>query len=221
LKRAGRVVQFDGVEQPAIMGVLRPTLLLPTDGVELDDYQLRMVMLHELAHVRRGDIAANWALVVIRSIHWCHPVYWLAVARFRSLREQACDAFVVRKMEGESPNGYGKLLLTLAERRPNGTTWRVMLPASILSFFPSLFRQHAVRVRLKALRGANVKRRPWHAAIVAALLLLLIVCGFTVAREEANMPVDLPTWMASHRRSAGFEPIVCCARDLRRAERNS
>jgi bla regulator protein blaR1 len=157
-----------------------------------------MVMLHELAHVRRWDIAANWVLVVIRAIHWWNPVYWLAEARFRSLREQACDAFVVRKLEGESPNGYGELLLSLAEWRPNGGTWRVMLPASILSFFPSLFRQRAVRARLKALRSANLKQRPWHVAIVAALLLLLIVSGFTVAREKIETPVDLPTWMASH-----------------------
>lgn len=39
---------------------------------------------------------------------------------------------------------------------------------------------------------------PWHAAIVAALLLLLVVSGFTVAREKVEAPVDLPTWMASH-----------------------
>jgi bla regulator protein blaR1 len=198
VKRAGRVVQFDGVEQPAIMGVLQPTLLLPTDGAALDDEQLRMVMLHELAHVRRWDIAANWALVMIRAIHWWNPVYWLAAARFRSLREQACDAFVVRTLDGESPNGYGELLLALAERRPNGARWRVILPASILSFFPSLFRRRAVRIRLQALRSASVKRGRWQMASAAALVVVLAVSGFTVAREQAEKPMDLPTWMAIH-----------------------
>jgi hypothetical protein len=198
VKTTGRIVQFDGVEQPAIMGVLRPTLLLPSDALKLDDQQLRMVMLHELAHVRRWDIAVNWALVVIRAIHWWSPVYWLAAARFRSLREQACDAFVLRKVEGESSHNYGALLLSLAEHRPRRDTWRLMLPASILSFFPSLFRQRAVRVRLKALPRATVTQRPWQVAITAALLLLLVVSGFTVAREKVEAPVDLPTWMASH-----------------------
>jgi len=37
VKRTGGIVQFDGVEQPAIMGVLRPLLLLPADAIELDD----------------------------------------------------------------------------------------------------------------------------------------------------------------------------------------
>ncbi|HEX3599987.1 MAG TPA: M56 family metallopeptidase, partial [Lacipirellulaceae bacterium] len=200
VRRACRILQFDGVSQPAIMGVLRPTLLLPASGVELEDEQLRMVMLHELAHVRRGDIAVNWALVAIRAIQWWNPVYWLAASRMCSLREQACDAFVVRRRQSQVGQRYASLLLTLAERRPMGGTWRVMLPASILSFFPSLFRRRAVRVRLKALRTATVERGRWQSAGIATLLVGLAVCGFTVAREEGETekPMDLPTWMASH-----------------------
>ena len=198
VKRSGSIVRFDCVEQPAIMGVLRPTLLLPTSAADLDDDQLKMVMLHELAHVRRWDIASNWGLVVIRAIHWWNPVYWLAASRFRSLREQACDAFVIRKMQGSTAQSYGGLLLKLAERRPTATTWQVMLPASILNFFPTLFRRRAVRVRLKALRRATANHGRFQAAAVAALLAALIITGFTVAREEVEKPMDLPTWMASH-----------------------
>jgi bla regulator protein BlaR1 len=161
VKRTGRIVQFDGIDQPAVMGVFRPTLLLPTNGVKLDDEQLRMVMLHELAHVRRWDVAGNWALVFVRVIHWWNPGYWMAAARYRSLREQACDAFVVRKLEGQSAHGYGELLLALAARRPTESKWRVMLSASILSFFPLRFRLRAVQVRLSALRRAHVRHGRW------------------------------------------------------------
>ncbi len=199
VRRIGRVLEFDGVDQPAVMRVLRPTLLLPADAAELDDEQLQMVMLHELAHVRRWDIAGNWALVLIRAVHWWNPVYWLAASRFRSLREQACDAFVVRTLEVGSVHGYGELLLALAQRRSTSGAWRVMLPASILSFSPSLFRRRAVRVRLSALRQAGDVYGRWHAALVAALLLVVAASGFTVAKnEEVDKPVDLPTWMASH-----------------------
>lgn len=200
VRRMCSIRQFNGVSQPAIMGVLRPTLLLPVSAIKLDDEQLRMVMLHELAHVRRWDIAANWALVAIRVVQWWNPVYWLAAARIRSLREQTCDAFAIRRMESQAGQRYGSLLLALAEHRPTGGTWRVMLPASILSFFPSLFRRRVVRARLKALRSATMERGRWQSAGIATLLVVLAVCGFTVAREEEEIdkPMDLQTWMASH-----------------------
>lgn len=198
VRRIGRIRQFDGIDQPAVMGVLRPTLLLPSDVTALADDRLRLIMLHELAHVRRWDIATNWALVAIRAIHWWNPVYWLAASRFYSLREQACDAFVVRHTQKISSNRYGDLLLALAERRPRASSWQVMLPASIVSFFPAAFRKHSLRVRLRALRNAGVERGHWHAAGIAGVILLLALSGFTAATPEETPPMDLPTWMASN-----------------------
>ena len=63
-------MRCDELQQPALMGLVRAKLLLPTHVSDLDDDQIRMIMLHELAHVRRCDIAINWMLVVIRAIHW-------------------------------------------------------------------------------------------------------------------------------------------------------
>lgn len=182
------VVLFDGVDQPAVTGLFRPTLLLPEHVQELDEQQLRMVMLHELAHVRRRHIAANWLLVVIRAVHWWNPVYWLAAARYRSLREQACDAFALQRIEGLPPRRYGELLLTLASR-PGPGAWHIKLPASILGFLSSFFRKRAVQNRLKALRTAGVMRGRWHTAAVAAVVVLAVASGFTDA-ESADAPVE-------------------------------
>lgn len=198
VKRGVRLVQFDGVDQPAIMGVFRPALLLPTHASELDDERLQMVMLHELAHVRGWDAAVNWTLVLLRVIHWWNPVYWLAASRFRSLREQACDAFVMRRLTDCPSHEYGSLLLTLAERQRVGSPWRVMLPASILSFFPFSFERQTIKNRLKALRRATIAHGWLHTCVFMTFLLLLTVSGFTGASEKEPVPVDLPTWMASH-----------------------
>ncbi len=72
------ILLCDEVQQPAIMGLFRPLLLLPSDVAELNASHLRMIMLHELAHVRRWDVAVNWLLVVVRAVHWWNPIYWLA-----------------------------------------------------------------------------------------------------------------------------------------------
>jgi beta-lactamase regulating signal transducer with metallopeptidase domain len=192
----GTIVAYDEVGQPAIMGILRRTLLLPSHAAQLSDGQLQMIMFHEIAHVRRWDIAANWMLVAVRTVHWWNPVYWLAASRFRSLREQACDAFVVQRMAGEPVQQYRDLLLQLAQQNSAAPVWRVMLPASILGFIPSTFRRLSFRGRLKALRLAGKRRSRCQKGAVVGLTLLLAACGLTSARslEQSQTIVE---WMSA------------------------
>jgi bla regulator protein blaR1 len=187
-RRTIPVLLFDGVAQPAVSGLFRPRLLLPTAVADLSDQQLRMIMLHELAHVRRWHLAANWLLVVIRAVHWWNPIFWLAASRFQALREQSCDAFAIRRMGAETVRGFSELLLTLAGRQQSAPRWRVRLPASILGFLSSFFRTRAVRNRIKALRSAGVTRGRRQVAGVAALFVLVAYSGLT----EASAPT-LPT----------------------------
>ncbi|MBL9124966.1 MAG: M56 family metallopeptidase, partial [Planctomycetaceae bacterium] len=135
VRREIPIVVGDDFTQPALCGYVRPKLLLPTFATELTGAQLRMIMLHELAHVRRGDVASNWLLAVVRAFHWWNPVFWLASARFQSLREQACDAFAIRRLAATPVREYRELLLALAERQPHTLPWRVALPASLLGFW--------------------------------------------------------------------------------------
>jgi len=198
------IVQFDGISQPAVSGLFRPRLLLPEPAAtELSDVQLRMVMLHELAHVRRGHVAANWLLVVLRAVHWWNPVFWLATARFHSLREQACDAFALRAMDGDSVGAYSELLLTLSERRP--PRWRVLLPASLLGFFSSVVRKRAIRNRLQALQSAATIRSRWHTAGVSLLIVVLALCGLTNASDPAPATDEPSDWLACIARSGNWQ----------------
>ncbi|MSR56172.1 MAG: hypothetical protein EXS05_00625 [Planctomycetaceae bacterium] len=180
------VVVFDGVHQPAVMGLFHPELLLPSNALDLSDDELRMIMLHELAHVRRWDLAINWGLVVLRAVHWWNPIYWIAAARFRSLREQACDAFVVRTAQSQTSRDYSELLLKLAQQAPGGSRWRVMVPASLLGLFESYFRKREIRLRLKALRTAGIRRTRRHKAAFGLVVVLAALCGLTDAETPAT-----------------------------------
>jgi bla regulator protein BlaR1 len=186
------ILLFDGIQQPTLLGLFYPKLLLPPDTADLNDEQLRMIMLHELAHLRHWDIAANWVLFFIRTIHWWNPFYWLAASRFQSLREQACDAFAIRRIEGKPTGRYSDLLLTLAQRGQSQSAWRVMLPASSLGFFPSLARKRAIQNRLRALRVACVTQGRIYAAAVAVLVGLLAFAGLTDATAP-NMATVRPS----------------------------
>src|SRR6185312_8141312 len=84
------------VSAPAAAGVFRPRILIPPgllNGLTSDE--LRYVFLHELAHIRRHDVAANWLLALIQIMHWFNPILWIAFARLRADRELARDATVL------------------------------------------------------------------------------------------------------------------------------
>ena len=190
-----RIANFEGLQQPAVAGLFRPQLLLPDDAAVLDDRQLRMIMLHELAHVRRWHVAANWALAILRAIHWWNPVFWLAASRFHSLREQSCDAFAIQRLEGRPTRDYSELLLMLAQRQPWRPRWQIVLSASLLGFVSSFFRKRSLRNRIRALKRAGAKRSRWHSVAVAGLIGLTAVCGLTDAGVPEPPPERSFEWL--------------------------
>ncbi|HKQ56766.1 MAG TPA: M56 family metallopeptidase [Candidatus Eisenbacteria bacterium] len=95
---------------PVAIGGLRPGLLLPANSAALSDDALRMVLAHEMSHVRRRDPLLAWVPAAAQLVFWFHPVVRLAVREYLAAREQACDADALRAT-GTSPRDYGTLLL--------------------------------------------------------------------------------------------------------------
>jgi beta-lactamase regulating signal transducer with metallopeptidase domain len=81
---------------PVVVGVLRPVILLPTIlATGLTSDQLRAVLLHELAHVRRYDLAVNVLQRLIEAFLFFHPAVWWISRRVSIERENACDDLVL------------------------------------------------------------------------------------------------------------------------------
>lgn len=111
-----RVVETDMVKAPALHGLIRPTLLLPASLAEsMTVRELRHVVLHELWHLRRFDVAINWVLAALAALHWFNPFVWFAVARIQEERELACDELALSCLEEEERSGYGRTILKLLE----------------------------------------------------------------------------------------------------------
>jgi hypothetical protein len=77
--------------------------------------QLKYVILHELAHVKRNDIAAILVMRVLLAIHWFNPILWYAYYRMREDQEIACDAFVLSRVGREETRPYVQTLIELVE----------------------------------------------------------------------------------------------------------
>jgi carboxyl-terminal processing protease len=101
---------------PMTWGSIRPVVLLPSEAVGWSRQRRRMVLLHELAHVRRWDFAVQLLGQVSRAIHWFNPLAWLALSRLRLEQERACDDCVLNA--GQSAADYAAELMTVTARMP-------------------------------------------------------------------------------------------------------
>jgi beta-lactamase regulating signal transducer with metallopeptidase domain len=117
IRREILVIESPLIEGPALHGVRRPTLLLP-EGMcsTFDREELRHVVLHELAHLRRHDVLVNWLVNAVRALHWFNPLVWFAVARIQEERELACDELTLSCLHPHERLGYGRTILKLVER---------------------------------------------------------------------------------------------------------
>ncbi len=174
-----RVIQADVV--PQTLGVLRPVILLPAATLQWDDDEVRATLMHELAHIARGDVLAVLASRLACGLYWFHPVSWWTASRLRTEMEIACDDRVlaagVRASDyaqlllmasthgrsagalgtalggGVPRNGLrGRLAAIVGPRRPAGAgTWRQVAAATALTLGLAL---PAATVRLSPSRNA-------------------------------------------------------------------
>jgi beta-lactamase regulating signal transducer with metallopeptidase domain len=111
-----RIIESPQVKSPAIMGLFRPTLILPRDvRARFADSELRFIFLHEFAHLRRGDLFLQWLVALLQILHWFNPVLWYAFRRMRADREPATDALVLSCTGETDKESYGQVLVKLLE----------------------------------------------------------------------------------------------------------
>ncbi len=115
LRRAVHYAASREGEGPAVIGVLRPMVLLPMAALAgLPPEQLRLIVAHELAHIRRWDSLVNLGQVVVETLLFYHPGVWWLSRRVRGERELACDDLVLHGGGRERAVDYARALSSLA-----------------------------------------------------------------------------------------------------------
>ncbi|MGA3189725.1 MAG: M56 family metallopeptidase [Bryobacteraceae bacterium] len=110
-------------EVPAVIGHLRPVILVPVGLLAgLPAGQVEAILLHELAHIRRGDYLVNLMQTVVEGLLFYHPAVWWISTVIRAERENCCDDLVVAT-SGDA-HEYATALAALAENR-----WTMREPA--------------------------------------------------------------------------------------------
>jgi beta-lactamase regulating signal transducer with metallopeptidase domain len=92
IHRAIRYCECVWLQAPAVIGWLRPIVFLPVTAISgLSEEQLRAVIAHELAHIRRHDSLVNIFQIAAETILFYHPAVWWLNQRIRAEREHCCD----------------------------------------------------------------------------------------------------------------------------------
>jgi beta-lactamase regulating signal transducer with metallopeptidase domain len=179
LSRPPLVLQSGHSSLLGTWGLTRAKVLLPADAPNWPADRIRIVLGHELAHVRRGDWTVQVAAEVLRAVYWFNPFLWLACRRLRLESEQACDDAVLKL--GVQGSDYASELVDLA--RAFTTDRPRLVPAAAIARPSSLER------RIHAMLNGQLNRDPItrSASIAAALVLTavtVVVAGFGASAQS-------------------------------------
>ncbi|MEM7049518.1 MAG: HEAT repeat domain-containing protein [Acidobacteriota bacterium] len=107
-----QVVEHPRITMPMAWSLRQSTVLLPTSSRDWSDDRRRVVLLHELAHIKRRD--CQWLLLarLVTALHWPNPLAWVALRRLQTEREHACDDLVLTA--GTAGSDYARHLLDIA-----------------------------------------------------------------------------------------------------------
>lgn len=150
---------------PVVVGLLRPTILLPGSVDRWPDERLRAALTHELSHVEQGDLWTQFIIQIVNCIYWPQPlVYWLAHG-LRARREVACDDRVLECHR--QPIQYARHLLEVAAEL-NGK------PSSHLATL-AIPRATQIESRIMSILSSNRRRWPPTRNTVVAMGILTIL----------------------------------------------
>jgi beta-lactamase regulating signal transducer with metallopeptidase domain len=150
--RIGRPVTLLRSERacvPMTWGVVYPRILLPADADAWTAARRMVVLLHELAHIKRLDTLTQLLAQVSTALFWFHPAVWFAARQMRREREHACDDFVLDA--GARASDYAHSLLQIARPLMSGSPAAAAL---------AMARKSELEGRLLAILDPRIDRRP-------------------------------------------------------------
>ena len=183
LRHVPRVLIASSVSSPAVTGLMRPTLLLPAEfDHEFTPAESRLVLKHELMHLKRGDLPLNALMCVLMALHWFNPLLWIAFFKIRADREAACDAQVLHDAPHDRRIAYGHALLKVET---------AFCPRGFSLGFVGIFqRGAALRSRIQSI-ATHRASHPVMKALVTMTIVLMTFFGITQAQQPA--PEKKPT----------------------------
>ena len=182
IRQTVRVLQTRSPDLLATWGMFRPCILVPPRATRWDEDVIRVVVCHELAHVRRNDWAVQIAADFVRRVYWFQPLMWIACRLLRRESEQACDDVVLGT--GVAAPTYASHLLQLARAGRSTYGWAAAVPMA---------RPSTLERRIAAMLNSARNRRAlsFRALVVSTLALALVTLSAAAFHAEQGRSTHL------------------------------
>lgn len=189
IRRHVRLTVLDGHIGPAVLGLFRPTILLPAAMVnDKSENEIELLLAHELIHVRRGDLV--WAMIqtLATSLFWFHPLVWLASRLVTRESERSCDEETVASL-GCDPTSYARGLLDVLEQK-NTLKHRMHVAPTLPGVRPVDITSARLE-RVMKLGNGSLKRTPIWIWCVMLIIGFMVLPGaaMVLGQEENNKTV--------------------------------
>jgi beta-lactamase regulating signal transducer with metallopeptidase domain len=171
-----RLLETTGNSVLATWGLLTPSLLLPHGAASWPEERIRVVLHHELAHVRRHDWLTQMIAEILRAFYWFNPLCWIACEAMVQESEQACDDIALNCGIAGSDYAHELLALTAMLDHPSGA----------LSVAVPMARPSTLERRFRALLNPRENR----AAVSRMSAGITIAAVIAIAGSVASVRVD-------------------------------
>lgn len=162
---------------PMAWGIFRASVLVPVDADTWPAHRVRVVLLHELAHVKRRDCLTHLVAQLACAAYWFNPLVWMAARGLRAERERACDDLVLAS--GTRGSDYADQLLDIARVMQAGRFPAVFAGASL-----AMAQRSQLEGRLMAILDPSVPRRGLSRARAAAAVATFAIVIVAIASVQ-------------------------------------
>jgi beta-lactamase regulating signal transducer with metallopeptidase domain len=171
VKRQVRLMVTQSRIGPAVVGLWRPTILLPAAIAEArSPAELEPILAHELIHIRRGDLWIGLLQLLAAIVWWFHPLVWLTGRRLKFEMEQCCDEEVLAELNCD-PRLYAAGLLEILELKQTLRTVPVVPGVRPLEITSKRME------RIMRLGQGSQKRTPWWCWVVFVAVAAVVLPG--------------------------------------------
>lgn len=169
IKPSAQILKSKDIQIPLTYGWRKPIILLPHNAADWSSEQQRIVLLHEMAHIKRKDQFIQSLCHISLALFWFNPLVWILKRRLQTEQERACDDLVINT--GISASDYATQLLNIARNLSSNT------PIATVPFA----RKADLPNRIRLILNTRINRTPSPFFTSLFTSLLLIIPTFAIA----------------------------------------
>ncbi len=176
INRPVKIIMDKHILIPATFGFIRPVLFIPDKAIKWSKEKRDIVLLHELAHVKRWDYLTNLVSQIVCVFYWFNPLVWVAARQLQREREKAVDDFVLRA--GMENCDYANHLLEIVRNLP--------LVNRYSAYAIGMPQQSELKTRFKHILTQKIQRNRLSrtSMLVSLIIILSIVLPLTTAKLQ-------------------------------------